>query len=195
MFNPPRFDLVIQPTHPPHFGQIFFAPIQKQMPSQRPKTLHAFAAEGRLTAPRLHQMVRSGADVNSPDALGLTPLHHAAANGHLETLTTLVRAGAIVDAPNTQGRTALHLAAMAEKDMSNTVKSLVSHGANVEARDLYAQTPLHWACDRGHQNSIAALLEAKSDANSAGNNGDTPLGIAVTFGRSMGNSSCALGPP
>ena len=123
--------------------------------------------------------------MNSPDALGLTPLHHAAANGHLETLTTLVRAGAIVDAPNTQGRTALHLAAMAEKDMSNTVKSLVSHGANVEARDLYAQTPLHWACDRGHQNSIAALLEAKSDANSAGNNGDTPLGIAVTFGRSM----------
>lgn len=43
-------------------------------------------------------------------------------------------------------------------DFPKTVLSLISSGADVNEMDVDGLTPLHWACARGNQNTIAALL-------------------------------------
>ncbi|XP_029654570.2 E3 ubiquitin-protein ligase MIB2-like [Octopus sinensis] len=50
----------------------------------------------------------------------------------------------------------------------------------VNPRNLNGQTPLHWACDRGHLHTVDLLLGHNGiDANVVNNDGDTPLHWAV----------------
>eukprot|EP00040_Diaphanoeca_grandis_P023470 m.127641 g.127641 ORF g.127641 m.127641 type:complete len:636 (+) comp29289_c0_seq3:139-2046(+) len=55
------------------------------------------------------------------------------------------------------GDTALHLAAF-DGD-SDTITTLMSHGALATATNALEQTPLHLACLRGHKNATLALLD------------------------------------
>ena len=57
-------------------------------------------------------LLKAGADVNATSALGMTPLHFAAAsNPSPSVLEVLLKAGADVNAKNTNGSTPLHWAA------------------------------------------------------------------------------------
>jgi len=78
--------------------------------------------------------------------LGLTPLHVAAGNGHLEVVQLLVERGANVSAQDVLGWTPLHVAA--GNGHSDVVEFLIGKGVDVNAKDRYGRTPLHYAALR-----------------------------------------------
>jgi ankyrin repeat protein len=76
------------------------------------------------------------------ESLGQTPARLTQAQ-----LSTLLASTNDVNAVNGNGQTPLHLAAM--EGMTDLVKQLVEHGANINARDTSGATPLHYASGRG----------------------------------------------
>ena len=96
-------------------------------------------------------LVELGADVNVQATGGWSPLHLAAANGHVEVVNTLVQHGADVNVQKTDGSSPLHLAAYgqgADGDELNTaeaVATLLQHGADVLAITARGDAPLHLA--------------------------------------------------
>jgi ankyrin repeat protein len=81
------------------------------------------------------------------------------------------------------GDTALHIAAAAYH--RQIAEILVTHGADVRARNRLGATPLHYAADTNHwdpdaqADTIAYLLSAGADPNAKNRLGVTPLHRAV----------------
>ncbi|KAM0280388.1 hypothetical protein ACHAQH_004101 [Verticillium albo-atrum] len=65
-------------------------------------------------------------------------------------------------------------------------ETLVRAGANVNARGPDGSRPIHWAAQMGNVRAINLLLEYDADINTRhpGNNGSTPLILAVRQGKS-----------
>ena len=55
---------------------------------------------------------------------------------------------------------------------------LIDHKANINARDIMANTPLHWAAKAGNKNLIDKLLSGGADINAKNISGHTPLDMA-----------------
>jgi len=53
---------------------------------------------------------KSGSPINASDRFGMTPLHHACAEGHVETALLLVELGADTDRIDKEGNTPLQCA-------------------------------------------------------------------------------------
>lgn len=117
-----------------------------------------FAEEGAVPA-----CLRAGEDLHAPaDELGRTPLHNAARAWKESFIRDLLAAGAGVNARDRLGRTPLHYAAdharPVEPDHTDVimlfpfsveggpaVAALLAAGADVNARDVRGDTPLHLA--------------------------------------------------
>jgi ankyrin repeat protein len=87
-------------------------------------------------------LIEQGADVNSRDKNGWTPLMYAAsyAKPATEILQFLLAKGADVNARNKQGQTALMIAAAGRK--GEAVKALLAKGADINAKDDDGSTAL-----------------------------------------------------
>ncbi|KAF4632035.1 hypothetical protein G7Y89_g6091 [Cudoniella acicularis] len=129
----------------------------------------------------LEGLLKSGVDINNHDKKGLTPLmafiiHRRA--GEDDALTTrllqlLFDAGAGINTRNRQGETALHLAVKLGRRADT--KFLLSHGANVYARDVDGQSVIalgEAASKKAKQNEtlyaqiilcISLVVDAESD--------------------------------
>ncbi len=107
--------------------------------------------------------------------IGETPLHIAAAQGHLEVAELLLSEGAAVDARTTDGLTPLHAAAYGGNE--EVVTSLLARGADVDAEDVDGWTPLHEAAFNNHREAARILLEggARQDVYTAAGLGDPAL--------------------
>ncbi|KAF2715882.1 ankyrin, partial [Polychaeton citri CBS 116435] len=68
--------------------------------------LHIAAGMGRVLLARM--LIDFGANINSADADGLSPLDYAVKYGHESTAKMLMSHGAEVTARDKSGRTALH---------------------------------------------------------------------------------------
>jgi len=123
-------------------------------------------------------LVDKGANVNSQDEVGSTPLHYSAESS-LEIVKYLVNKGAYVNAQNNNDETPLHLAI--EKTSLEIVKYLVDKGADVNTKNEEGLTPLHYACSYGTLEIVKYLVEKKNaDVNSQDYDDFTPLHIAVS---------------
>jgi hypothetical protein len=80
-----------------------------------------------------------------------------------------------------RGRTQLHHCA--ENGLTTSVKRLLSiRNINVNLKDVYGSTPLHWAALNGHIEITRLLLQNGADVDAKSNGGSTPLNYAARNG-------------
>ncbi|KAK2745625.1 hypothetical protein FQN55_006116 [Onygenales sp. PD_40] len=140
----------------------------------------------------LKTLVDMGADVSKPDSNGYTPLHVAVylddnkgadPDDFLVTDVILEAASSklldLVNAVDAQGNTALHYVSMAP----DLIKSLVKHGANIEARNTSGKTTLCLAArDGAGPEVIASYLSLGADRRAVDNDGKPPAHYSVLYG-------------
>lgn len=102
-----------------------------------------YAAKGGFTAV-VEMLLKHGADANATDQSGNTPICLAASKGPSELIELLAKNGAKINTSDPKLKaTPLHMAAAFHN--VDAVKALLSHGADVSARDYLGHTPLHVA--------------------------------------------------
>ena len=94
-------------------------------PSASDISIHDAAHTGNIEAVKKH--LASGADLNTKDSEGGTPLHHTAWNGHKEVAELLIAEGANVNATDERGETPLDWAIF--RNHTETAALLRKHGA------------------------------------------------------------------
>jgi ankyrin repeat protein len=119
--------------------------------------------------------------INSKDILDRTPLHYAAANGHILFFKRLVGHRPNINAQDIHGETPLHTAC--RQNAAGIVRRLLQVGADTSIRDMDGRGPLHYAAAYGDKNMIQALIEAGADSNLLDTQGKTPLLWAAYKGR------------
>ena len=155
--------------------------------------LHDAVVEG---PPKLVEyLLTHGAEVNVANEYGDTPLDEATAFAKQETIALLQQAGAtqgegfrIKAAPTATGghtpantlNSELHTAA--EYGNTETVELLIERGANIEATDIWGQTPLMIAALSGNTETVELLLDRGANIEAKDNMGRTPLHLAALCG-------------
>ena len=110
--------------------------------------LHAALIKGHSEVATL--LVKNGADPNSSDNCGRTPLH-------IEIARLLESSRANAETTNDESRTPLHLAP--RQDNVGVAQLLVEWGADVTARDKDEWNPLHLALSGGHVELVRILIQ------------------------------------
>jgi ankyrin repeat protein len=107
------------------------------------------------------RLIRSRADVNAANDLGVTPLWAASLNGSTAVVERLLAAGANPNLHLLSGETPLMAAARAGK--AEVVRQLLAKGADPNARGTRGQTALMWAASEQHPDVVKALLVGRAD--------------------------------
>ena len=131
----------------------------------------------------VERLLAEGANVNSKNSRGETPLHKAVS---AEVAEVLISAGADVEAiEDHENFTPLRQASA--NGALDIVKVLISHGAKVDAVDKYGSTALHWAVAFGNRAVAEVLLSNGANPNATAPNtfeeddtGVTPIFDAIT---------------
>jgi len=132
----------------------------------------AVAAGIRSRKQCVEVLLNAGAEVDSVNLAGNTPLHYACATQKTECAAILIDFKANVNAKGTNGQTPLHLVAM--KDDVDTLQLLLSKGAIINDVDNNGDSALHFARRFGNKNSEKLLLEKGADITIKNNKGQTP---------------------
>ena len=153
------------------------AAAQAAWPAGNPLDDALVQALDRGDLPRIERLVGGGADVNSRNGQGKTPLIVAAKAGDAALVRKLIAAGADVNQITDNGGTALMFAAIGG-DLA-TVRALLASGAEVNVVGGFDWTALMVATVKGHVDVVRALIDAGADANLPDIYGWTPLMRAV----------------
>jgi len=112
-------------------------------------------------------LLGAGANANATDATGKTPLFDAVMDGRVDCIEILVRSGADVNAVDYSGLTVLSCAANAGElgalDILLKLSAELRLGLNVDNRDVYDGTALHWAVIGNRPNFLERLLDLGAD--------------------------------
>ncbi|XP_025405270.1 receptor-interacting serine/threonine-protein kinase 4-like, partial [Sipha flava] len=132
---------------------------------------------------KVKEYIDKGADVNTKDNRGKTPLHIAAKRDLLGIAKLLLDKGANVNAQeNRFGRTSLHLAA--EEGHLDIIKYLIEKGADVDAYQggWSYSTALHFAAENGHLDVVKYLIEKGANPKATDSDGKIPMQRAIQNG-------------
>ena len=141
--------------------------------------IHTAAGAGDLE--KVIGLLHAGADVESGDGVGDTPLSVASAAGHAEVVKALIEHGANVNAAEeSEFYTALMAASV--NGHVEIVRLLLNHGAEVDAEDDYNATALTRAAEHGYADVVRLLLEHGADAGIREERDMTALELAESRG-------------
>lgn len=101
-------------------------------------------------------LCQAGADINTTDNNGGTPIYHAIANNRLKNIEVLIQEGANVNIKNKNGLTPLCLA-VAEQN-HECVRLLCQAGANVNSKGTDGRTALRIATVKKQEEAVRLLL-------------------------------------
>ncbi|XP_017781655.1 PREDICTED: E3 ubiquitin-protein ligase MIB2-like [Nicrophorus vespilloides] len=124
----------------------------------------------------LELLVKSGADLNTFNNRGYTPIRIAINRQREQNFIILLNAGADPNGKDFNGNTPLHKAA---KKYPNFVDLLVCSGADVNVMNQKGFTPLHSAVLSSNEESVRILLAANADPNVRDREDKTALHIAI----------------
>ena len=110
-------------------------------------------------------LVAAGADVDTPQADGTTPLHWAARGNQVDITDLLLRAGADANAANRYGMTPLWLACT--NGSPEIVALLLDAGADPDLSTPEGETPLMTAARTGNPKVVRLLLAGGTDVDGA----------------------------
>ncbi|KAL8608937.1 hypothetical protein ACOMHN_062686 [Nucella lapillus] len=127
------------------------------LPLPLPK-LHFASSQGNELIVKI--LLDKGANPNSRDILGNTPMHLAAITGHVPVVTLLLKAGTDVQSEDKNGRTPLHLAQARLKVLSsNTTCSSEHLKQEVTQISEMMKTYLHLCEPKVRTSEVDALCE------------------------------------
>lgn len=147
-------------------------------------------------AETLKQLIRSGGDINTQDADGMTAVYMAAYRGHNETVHLLIDSGADANQVGSQPA-AIHASPKAPLSRaffsaafrpcarrSRSRRRSRSHPPAVDGlyllqSDHDGTSPLYLAAQQGHGNAVELLLHAGASINVPANSGPSPLYAAA----------------
>jgi ankyrin repeat protein len=137
------------------------------------QSIHFAAMGGRLSIAIL--LVEYGADPNAKAGRkDLTPMHLAAAAGHVPMMKFLLSKGCQVNIAAADGP--LHLAV--ENGQREATEFLLANKAQIDAKGWANQTPLHYAVKNGRLDLVDLLVKRGAIINAQTDWGETPLGMA-----------------
>jgi ankyrin repeat protein len=131
----------------------------------------------------IHTLLEQHADVNAPQADGMTALHWAAYCDDLETAKALTDAKADAKAANRYGVTPLSLAS--QNGNAAMVELLLAHGADPNTTLRGGETALMTAARTGQTGPVKALLERGATVDAKERRGQTALMWAAADGQAQ----------
>ncbi len=129
----------------------------------------------------VRQLVHRGANIESRDCRGCTPLLWAAQHADVVVARILIEGGADVESRDNEGYTPIFWATRYGK--TAVVRRLVDSGASIESRDSECCTPLLLAARTGKEAVVRAVMEKGANIEATDNEGCTPLLLAARFGK------------
>ncbi|HZQ24686.1 MAG TPA: ankyrin repeat domain-containing protein [Terriglobales bacterium] len=147
--------------------------------------LDIFEAAGLGETRRVDELLRADPSLVrgwSPD--GFTALHLAAFFSHPETARALVEAGSDVNVASRNGMQVAPLHSAAAGHNFATVRILLEHGADPNARQHGGWTPIHAAAQDGDEDMVDLLIKHGADPTLKNDVGLTPLDVAKEKGHS-----------
>ena len=121
-----------------------------------------------------------GAEVDSADRYGRTPLSYAVWGGHVAVVKLLLKKGARVDSMDEIGATPLSYAVC--NGHKGVVRLLLKNGTQADSVDNIGKALLLSAAEKGHEAVVNLLLEKGANLESKDHGGWTPLQWAAENG-------------
>jgi uncharacterized protein len=150
-------------------------------PSERAAYASLFAAADKGNADEIARLAATGADMNTRDGYGRTPLHVAAYAGRHDAMRALAKAGANPNALEHDRYDIVTIAAVADDLPTLKVALEIGGGAkNVTSR--YDGTALIAAAHLGHDGVVRELIRAGAPLDHVNNLGWTALIESIVLG-------------
>ncbi|KAL8990128.1 MAG: hypothetical protein Q9169_008204, partial [Polycauliona sp. 2 TL-2023] len=120
--------------------------------------------------------------INEPDEQGFPWIVQAARDGHEEIIRKLLISGADIQVTHTKTRRNALAEASLHSHHSSIAKSLIGHGASINAPGPDGRSALHLAIAAPYQNLAMLLIQHKANVNARDKRSRTPLHIAASQG-------------
>ena len=169
-----------QPNKVPPLSDIDNQPLSSNEYIIQQSNLVLFNAVSRNNIRMAKHALAAGADINSKNIKGHTPLMLAAALGSIDMAKFLAVKEAEPDSHH-KGWTSLHRAAFYGN--IEIVDFLLGMGLDVDVKDNLGQTPIHWPSNYGRLKMVGHLVAKGADVNAVAVDGfflgQTPVDAAA----------------
>nr|HNI26080.1 ankyrin repeat domain-containing protein [Leptospiraceae bacterium] len=159
------------------FLLLFIAPIHSESISD----LFNAVREGSLE--KVKNVAGRGADLNSVDSAGWTPVLYAASGNHRDILEFLIQNGADPEYQS-EGKKITALMISSEKGYLDTAEVLVSVSSKY-LTDSEGKNALHYAAAGGHTDILSLILQGPYSSYDRGRNQKTELAVSLLWLQAM----------